>query len=124
MKSSADSSRSPGSGPIADRIALRLDRAGRAFDRRHGATRPKRRAAAAPPPVSLSASEAGDRRARACLRAVFLELGDAHRRYRTQTGQSGTPELRAAAIAFKRAPSTQSLLPVASLLDDLNILPW
>jgi hypothetical protein len=55
---------------------------------------------------------------------VFLELGDAHRRYRTSTGQSGTPELRAAAIAFKRAPSAQLLLPVASLLDDLNILPW
>lgn len=118
---SAESSRSP----IADRIASRLELAGRAFDRRHGASRPKpRRNPAAISLASMNESAANDRRELACLRTVFLELGDAHRRYRAQTGQAGTPELRAAAHAFKEAPSTGSLLPVATHIDSLQILTW
>jgi hypothetical protein len=63
-------------------------------------------------------------RERACLRTVFREMGDAHRRYRAQTGQAGTPALRAAAFAFKREPSVLSLIPVAAFLDELGILAW
>lgn len=63
-------------------------------------------------------------RERAILRTVFRELGDTHRQYRFRTGTPGTPELRAAAIAFKEAPSEVSLLPVASMLDELKLLNW
>jgi hypothetical protein len=63
-------------------------------------------------------------RERACLRAVFFELGDAHRRYRVTTGQVVTPALRAATSAFKQEPSLISLVPVAAFLDELGILAW
>ncbi len=118
-----DASNLPLTAPIADRVAERLDRAGQAFDRRNGAIRPRKRVAA----VSLASQNEADSLARrdlACLRSVFAELGDAHRRYRNQTGQAGTPALRAAAEAFKLAPSTGSLLPVAVFIDDLQILTW
>lgn len=113
----------PPAGPIAERVAERLDRAGQAFDRRNGAIRPKRKTTG----VSLASQNEADafaRRELACLRSVFSELGDAHRRYRNQTGRPGTPALRAAAEAFKLAPSTGSLLPVAVFIDDLEILAW
>jgi hypothetical protein len=63
-------------------------------------------------------------RERVVLRTVFRELGDVHRQYRTRTGNSGTPELRAAASAFKQSPSEASLLTVAGMLDDLKLLQW
>jgi hypothetical protein len=117
-----------GSAPaaIADRVEQRLILAGLAFDRRHGATRPKRRARRLKPTllnpdVPLDPEHA---RERACLRIVFRDLGDAHRRYRTRTGVPGTPALRAAAYAFKAEPSVVSLVPVAAFLDELGILAW
>jgi hypothetical protein len=64
------------------------------------------------------------RRERACLRRVFRELGDAHRRYRAETGQAGTPALRAAARAFKQDPTVPSLVTVAAFIDELGILGW
>ncbi len=118
----------PGSVPaaIADRVEQRLILAGAAFDRRHGAVRPKRRAKTRTPTllnpeVALDPEHA---RERACLRIVFRDLGDAHRRYRTRTGVPGTPALRAAAHAFKAQPSVVSLIPVAAFLDELGILAW
>ncbi len=109
------------------RLRERLDRAGRAFDRRTAASRPTRRrsglklvgSAVPEGPAELQLA-----RERACLRAVFHELGDAHRRYRRRTGNSLTPALRAATDAFKLEPSTLSLLPVAAFLDEMGILAW
>jgi hypothetical protein len=60
----------------------------------------------------------------AALRAVFRELGDTHRAYRARTGQGGTPALRAAAHAFKRAPSLPALVTVAAFFDELGLLAW
>jgi hypothetical protein len=125
---SADSARSGRpSGSIADRVRLRVDAAGVAFDRRHSATRPKRRRPGAVVPLVPPTESDADvlhRRERACLRSVFLELGEAHRRYRAKTGEVGTPALRAAANAFKSDPSVGLLIPVATFLDDLGILTW
>lgn len=125
---SADSARSKRpAGSIADRVRLRVDAAGAAFDRRNSASRPKRRRPGAVVPlVPLTDSDAEvlHRRERACLRTVFLELGEAHRRYRARTGEVGTPALRAAANAFKSDPSVGLLIPVATFLDDLGILTW
>ena len=112
---------------IADRVGERLILAGLAFDRRHGASRPKRRRIKETAPTLLNPAADLDpvrARERACLRIVFRDLGDTHRRYRTRTGQPGTPALRAAAYAFKAEPSVVSLVPVAAFLDELGILAW
>ena len=113
--------------PIAERVRQRLAAAGEAFDRRHRASRPgtKRRRSSAS--LLLNASAAANnpqQRERACLRSVFRDLGESHRRYRARTGQAGTPALRAAACAFKQEPSLISLIPVAAFLDELGILAW
>lgn len=121
-------STAPGASPpgIADRVGQRLILAGLAFDRRHGATRPKRRIKEQAPTLlkPALALDPAHARERACLRIVFRDLGDAHRRYRTRTGHAGTPALRAAAYAFKAEPSVVSLVPVAAFLDELGILAW
>ncbi len=122
--STAPGSSLPG---IADRVGQRLILAGLAFDRRHGATRPKRRRTTEASPTLLNPAadlDPAHARERACLRIVFRDLGDAHRRYRSRTGQHGTPALRAAAYAFKAEPSVISLVPVAAFLDELGILAW
>lgn len=105
---------------LTQRVTQRLAAAGTAFDRRHSASRPRNRRSK---PVPATADPAA-RRERACLRVVFHELGDAHRRYRAQTGQVVTPTLRAATQAFKLEPSVSSLIPVAAFLDELGILAW
>lgn len=109
------------------RLMQRFDRASRAFDRRTAASRPARQRARLKlvgDPTALTPGDLQVARERACLRAVFHELGDAHRRYRRQTGNSLTPALRAATAAFKLEPSMLSLLPVAAFLDEMGILAW
>ena len=112
---------------ITARVRERLIIAGLAFDRRLGASRPKarrpREVSPEAPPSAIEASPS-DMRERACLRMVFRELGDTHRRYRARTALSGTPALRAAAYAFKQEPSLLSLVPVAAYLDEIGILAW
>jgi hypothetical protein len=117
----------PQTDALAERVRQRLDLAGQAFDRRTSATRPAGRQRKKPqadgqaPVVNGDSQHARDK---ACLRAVFHELGDAHRAYRARTGQSVTPSLRAATSAFKLEPSLSSLVPVAAFLDELDILTW
>lgn len=117
----------PSPGSLAARVRQRLTLAGVAFDRRAGARRPKgRRRKAAPLGLGSreSPSEPFHARERACLRMVFRELGEAHRTYRSRTGEGVTPALRAATDAFKQEPSELSLVPVAAFLDELGILAW
>jgi len=115
------------SDPLAERVRQRLQLAGQAFDRRERAARPRSRQRKNPLTLVATAPDDADAvhgRERACLRSVFRELGDAHRRYRARTGLAGTPALRAAARAFKEAPSVGSLVPVAAFLDELGVLAW
>jgi len=125
-RSSESSRPTPPLEPIAERVRQRLEVAGLAFDRRHGASRPRTKRRKDPTATAVPGrdAEGARERERAALRAVFRELGDAHRRHRVRTGQAGTPALRAAAHAFKREPSLQSLIPVAAFLDELGILAW
>jgi hypothetical protein len=112
---------------LAERVRERLTLAGAAFDRRATATRPKARRRKTPRLGELAQAGTGDAprtREQACLRAVFHELGDAHRAYRARTGHAVTPSLRAATTAFKLEPSLLSLVPVAAFLDELDILGW
>lgn len=110
---------------ISERLSDRLLIARKAFDRRFNALPPNRRHSAQPLP-SLANDDESTRATRehAVLRTVFREFGDVHRQYRYRTGKAGTPELRAAAVAFKESPSEQSLLPVAEMLDELKLLAW
>lgn len=127
MVDRSDVSRQPApspSDPLIDRVRGRLAYAGVRFDRRARATRPRKRGAAAPFQPSEAQSDYTSRRERACLRDVFHELGDAHRGYRSRTGNAVTPSLRAATTAFKQEPSLVSLLPVAAFLDELGLLDW
>jgi hypothetical protein len=102
---------------LTARVEQRVAEAGQALTRRRRATRPRNRSVASPAaPVPMLE--------RASLAAVFRELGDTHRRYRQRTGQSGTPALRAAARAFKDAPSLPALVTVATFLDELGLLAW
>jgi hypothetical protein len=111
---------------LTDRVRQRLDLAGAAYDRRASASLPRGRRRKGPAIVELGTSPDHPlhARERACLRAVFHELGAAHRRYRADTGQTVTPALRAATTAFKQEPSLLSLVPVVAFLDDLGILAW
>ena len=111
---------------LVDRLRERLALAGARFDRRAGATRPRSRSRKPPALLGTADPEAdyGQRRERASLRAVFHELGDAHRTYRARTGNGLTPGLRAATTAFKQEPSLVSLAPVAACLDELGLLAW
>jgi hypothetical protein len=123
---STDSGTAP-TDALSERVRQRLSLAGLAFDRRAAAVRPKARRRKSPPPaepVPAHATEPFHARERACLRAVFHELGDAHRGYRARTGHTVTPALRAATTAFKLEPSLLSLVPVAAFLDELGILAW
>lgn len=112
--------------PLTERVRQRLDLAGMAYDRRASASLPRGRRRRSPPPPqpSISPDHPLQARERACLRAVFHELGAAHRRYRADTGQAVSPALRAATAAFKQEPSLLSLVPVVAFLDDLGILGW
>jgi hypothetical protein len=117
----------PATDALAERVRDRLTLAGAAFDRRAAASRPRsrrRKTTSAAEPVAGNATDPLHARERACLRAVFHELGDAHRGYRARTGHTVTPALRAATTAFKQEPSLVSLVPVAAFLDELGILAW
>jgi hypothetical protein len=107
---------------IDERVRKRLAVAALALDRRSGAARPRGRKRTRTPDAPPTETDLA--RENASLRMVFRELGDAHRRYRTRTGEAGTPALRAAARAFKSEPSFGSLVPVAAFLDELGILAW
>jgi hypothetical protein len=112
---------------LAERVRNRLTLAGLAFDRRAAASRPKARRRKTARTADLAVEHPATpihSRERACLRAVFHEMGDAHRGYRARTGHTVTPALRAATTAFKLEPSLVSLVPVAAFLDELGILAW
>jgi len=54
------------------------------------------------------------------LRRVFLDLGDSYRSYRRRTGEPVSPEVRDAALRFRRELDLLSLVSVAATLDRLD----
>ena len=59
----------------------------------------------------------GDRRA---LRRVFLDFGESYRSYRRRTGEPIAPEVRDAALRFRRELDLVSLVSVAATLERLD----
>jgi hypothetical protein len=54
------------------------------------------------------------------LRRVFLEMGDSYRSYRKRTGEPIAPEVRDAALRFRRDLDLSSLVSVAATLERLD----
>ena len=54
------------------------------------------------------------------LRRVFLDLGDSYRSYRRRTGEPVSPEVREAALRFRRELDLPSLVWVAASLERLD----
>ena len=54
------------------------------------------------------------------LRRVFLELGDNYRSYRKRTGEPVAPEVRDAALRFRKELDLMSLVSVAATLERLD----
>ena len=54
------------------------------------------------------------------LRRGFLDFGDSYRSYRRRTGEPVSPEVRDAALRFRRELDLVSLVSVAATLDRLD----
>ncbi|HEY7479501.1 MAG TPA: hypothetical protein VH680_03205 [Gemmatimonadales bacterium] len=54
------------------------------------------------------------------LRRVFLDLGESYRSYRRRTGEPVSPEVRDAALRFRRELDLTSLVSVAASLERLD----
>ena len=54
------------------------------------------------------------------LRRVFLDLGDSYRSYRQRTGEPVSPEVKEAALRFRRELDLPSLVWVAASLERLD----
>ncbi len=121
------SKRPAASQTLTDRVLARVNDAGLSVDRRAGASRPKasrhRHAAVDTLAADATRTPAQVREARS-LRRVFADLGLSYRRYRRETGAPVSPDIRDAAIRFRRELSVTSLVSMAAGLDALDILTW
>jgi hypothetical protein len=107
---------------LTDRMLARVNAARRAVHRRGNATRPRlqRQLEARPAdPLAPSLEEARETEA---MKRVFRDLGVSYRRYRSQIGGPVAPGLRAATDRFRAEPSLPSLVAVAAILDELDLL--
>ena len=107
---------------LTDRVMARVVDARIAVDRRENASRPKskrRRPVSAPDESGTEGIRESE-----SLKRVFRDLGVSYREYRRQTGEPVAPAVREAAYKFRAAPTLTSLVSVAGVLDDLEILTW
>jgi len=112
--------------PLAERVQARVSEVGLALDQRARASRPRAKRPKAPKtdlPLATTAHVPPTREA-SSLRRVFNELAITHRQFRLRSGQHASPALRAAARAFKEAPSFPSLVLVAAFLEEDGLLEW
>jgi hypothetical protein len=106
---------------VSQRMLARVNVARRAVDQRAKATRPRlqgRRARPSDPAAPI----VKDGRETQSLKRVFRDLGVVYRRYRRRIGGPVAPGLRAANDRFLAAPSLASLVAVAAILDQLDLL--
>jgi hypothetical protein len=106
---------------LTDRVMARVVDARIAVDRRENASRPKSKRRK---PVPAPDQGAEELRESESLKRVFRDLGDSYREYRRQTGEPVAPAVREAAYKFRASPTLTSLVSVAGVLDDLEILTW
>ena len=107
---------------ITDRLTERLREAGSGVDQSR--SRSRRRGSDARRLGALDARTPEELREARSLRRVFLDMGKSYREYRRRTGEPVSPEVRDAAVRFRRERSVTSLAGVAASLDELRILSW
>jgi hypothetical protein len=94
-----------------------------AVDRRNNASRPKAKRRNATTAAANGSTSDGMRESES-LKRVFRDLGVSYREYRRQTGEPVAPAVREAAYKFRADPTLNSLVSVAGVLDELEILTW
>ena len=107
---------------VTDRMLARVKTARRAVEWRAAASRPRLRRQRRARPADPSAPNLEQSRATMSLKRVFHDLGVNYRRYRRQMGGPVAPGLRAATDRFRAEPSLASLVAVATILEDLDLL--
>jgi hypothetical protein len=108
---------------LADRVAERVINARLALEAEPKLKRSSARRTRRASGTSLFESKNdAERRETQSLKQVFREMGDAYRRYRSQTGGPVVPGLRDAAYKFRAEPSLPALVAVAAYLDELDLL--
>ena len=93
---------------LTDRVIARIKDAYRAVESRSPSSPGKGR---------RRRTTASDARA---LRRVFLDFGQSYRSYRRRTGERVSPEVRQAALRFRRELDLVSLVSVAASLERLD----
>jgi hypothetical protein len=111
----------PTSETLTDRMLARVKTARRTVDRRAIATRPRLQRERRRQPDRIDASPE-EHRTTESLKQVFRDLGVSYRRYRSRTRSPLAPGLRAATDQFRAKPSLRSLVAVAAILDELDLL--
>lgn len=106
---------------LSDRMLARVNTARSALDRRARASRPRleRRRR---PPAAPAAPRTEEGRETQAMKQVFRDLGITYRRHRSQIGGPVATGLRAATDRFRAKPSFPSLVAVAAILDELELL--
>ena len=107
---------------LTNRMLARVKAARRAVDRRATATRPRLQSQRRARPADPGAPSQAEARETESLKRVFRELGVTYRRYRSQIGGPVAQGLRAATDGFRAEPSLPSLVAVAAILDQLDLL--
>jgi hypothetical protein len=107
---------------LTDRMLSRVNVARHAIDQRTTATRPRLRRQRRARPADPGAPRLKETRETQSLKRVFRDLGVSYRRYRSQIGGPVQPGLRAANDHFRAEPSLASLVAVAAILDELDLL--
>jgi hypothetical protein len=107
---------------LTGRMLARVNVARLAVDRRANAGRSRLTRQRRARPASPHSPRMEEVRESQSLKRVFHDLGVTYRRYRSQTGGPVAPGLRDAALNFRKAPNLASLVAVAALLDERDLL--
>ena len=107
---------------LTDRMLARVDTARAAVHRRANATRPRLQRPVKARPADPGAPSLEEAREIEAMKRVFRDLGVSYRRYRSQIGGPVAAGLRAATDRFRAEPSLPSLIAVAAILDQLDLL--
>lgn len=107
---------------LSDRMLARVNTARHALDRRASATRPRLERRRRVRPADPAAPRTEEGREAEAMKQVFRDLGVTYRRHRKQIGGPVATGLRAATDRFRTKPSLRSLVAVAAILDELDLL--
>ena len=107
---------------LSDRMLARVNTARHALDRRASASRPRLERRRKVRPAEPAAPRTEEGREAQAMRQVFRDLGVTYRRHRKRVGGPVASGLRDATDRFRAKPSLPSLVGVAAILDELDLL--